>query len=308
MIVTVEQLKAITNQENFKTGWREDLSDEHYHGIKNAVNFSSLKHIEKSEFAFAKSFWGPPKEPTASMKFGTLVHKAILEGADFKKNFVVMPEFVGFTKDGKVTKSSNATDIIRQRTEWLDAQPKNAIIITIEERNKIFAMLDSVLSNDKALKLLSDGKPELSGFWTDEKTGINLRIKPDFLAFNLGVLVDLKTSQDARWEYFRKSVENYSYFLQMAMYSEGVKHITGKEPEHKAWLVVESDGAHECRIHEVSSYYDDIGRWEYRNCLDKLKKAIDENSFPQGGLEVLVGEPTAWFLKKYITKGVIDYE
>lgn len=307
MAVTKEQLQLLLDTTNFKSGWRKEMPDEEYHRDKTAVNFSSLKLIEKSEFAFAKSYWGKPKEPTASMKFGSLAHIAMLEGAKFRERYVVMPEFVGYTQKGEPTTSKNSKDVQRQTQEWLAAQPANAIIVEQEERDKLFAMIESVLSNEKAVTLLQNGEAEIKGYWIDPVTGLPCRMMDDFLSFNLGILADLKTCADARWESFRKSVENYRYDLQMAMYAEGVKVITGKEPAAKAWIAVESDGAHECRIHEVSPYYDDIGKFEFRRCMDKLKKAIDEHSFKQGGDEIMVGEPSYWFLKKYIAMGVVDY-
>ncbi len=305
MAITKEQLEAIIAPKDFKNEWR-DVPTEFYHADKTAVNFSSLKYMEKSEFSFAKSYWGKPKESTKPQKFGTLAHLAILEGAKFKARYVVQPEFTGLTAKGEITTSKNSTDVKNKIAQWTAEQQPGAIIVTEDEREKLFNMIDSVLSNEKAVKLLSNGKAEAIGYWKDPETGICLRMMDDFISFDLGILADVKTCQDSRFEFFRKSVESYNYSLQMAMYSEGVKHITGKEPDAKAWIAIESDGAHECRIHEVSSFYDDIGKFEYRRSLNKLKKAIDANHWPQGGDDIFVGEPTFFYLKKYISLGVID--
>jgi hypothetical protein len=119
-------------------------------------------------------------------------------------------------------------------------------------------------------------------------------------------MTDLKTCQDVRWEFFRKSVENYRYDIQNAMYSDGVKNITGKAPEYKCWLTVESEGAHETRIHEVGAEYDAIGHFEYRRSLKKLKEAIDAGKFTQGNDDIIIGEPTSWFKRKYEQLGILD--
>lgn len=287
-------------------GWREGLEDEIYHSDKSAVNFSSLKHIDKSTHAFARSYWGPRKDPTKSLKFGTLAHMAILEGEKFKERYVVMPEFESFDTKGNRSESKNTKYYKDQVAQWQIGLKKDAIVVTEQEKNRLFLMIESVLSNPKAVKLLSSGKPELAGYWTDKETGINLRIKTDFLAFDLGVLTDVKTCQDVRWEMFRKSVENYRYDIQMAMYNDGVKNITGMEPKNRAWLVVESEEPHESRIHEVGPMYEEIGQFEYRKCLRKLADALDKGVFDQGSDEILVGEPTHWFMRKYIQMGVLD--
>lgn len=303
MAVLAESLQKLLTPN--VTGWRENLPDEQYHKDKSAVNFSSLKHIDKSNFAFAQSYWGKQKPPTAAMKFGTLAHMAILEGEKFRSKYVVMPEFTGYTGDGKL--SANSKDAKDKRAKWIMEQPKGAIIVTEEEREKLFNMIDSVLSNEKAVQILSSGKPEIAGYWQDKKTGLNLRMKADFLSFDLGVLVDVKTCQDVRWEFFRKSVENYRYDIQIMMYNDGVKNITGKEPENRVWLVIESEAPHEVRLHEVGPEYEAIGEFEYRRSLDKLKSAIDKGEFLQGNDDILIAEPSFWFKRKYEQLGILNH-
>lgn len=302
MAILVEQLQKLINPIEY--GWR-DIPTEIYHADKSAVNFSSLKHMDKSEFAFSQSYWGEQKEPTKAMKFGTLAHMAILEGSKFKERYVVMPEFTGLTAKGEITTSKNATDVKLKIAKWISEQSKDAVIVTEEERVKLFNMIDSVLSNEMAVELLKNGKPETIGYWQDPVTKINLRMMADFLTFNVDILVDVKTCQDVRWEFFRNSVENYRYDLQMAMYAEGVKHITGITPKHRAWLVIESEAPHEVRIHHAGDIYGEIGAFEFRRAVDKLKLAIDKNHFPQGGKDIMISEPSSWFKKKYVDLGII---
>ena len=305
MIIAAELLKKLLVPN--PVGWVEGLDDESYHSDKSAVNFSSLKHADKSLYAFAKSYWGGGKRETDAMKFGKLAHMALLEGAKFKARYVVMPEFTGLTAKGEITTSKNATDVKNKIAAWTNAQSPDALIVTEDERTKLFNMIESVLSNEEASKLLSQGKPEIAGYWTDEETGLNLRFKPDFLAFGLGVLADVKTTPDIRWEMFRKSVENHRYDLQMMMYSEGVKNITKVEPEHRAWIAIESDGAHEVRVHEVNGIYQECGAFDFRRLLRKVKTAIDSGKFPQGLPREEVNEiPTTWYQKKYIDLGVLE--
>lgn len=302
MIIENEKLDKLTSP--MTVGWIEKPIEE-YHWDRSAVNFSALKHMDKSEHAFARVYWGLQKPATSRMKFGSLAHMAILEGSKFKARYVVMPEFESQTADGKPSNSKNTSYYKSQVQLWTSQQPPNAVVVTAEEREKIFRMIDSVLSNEKAAKLLMNGVPEAVGYWKDPITGINMRMAADFISFDLGILVDLKTCADVRWELFRKSVESYRYDLQMMFYSEGIKNITGKAPESRAWITIESEEPHEVRIHEVGAHYETIGAFEYRKSLDKLKRAIDDKSFPQSNEEILVGEPSHWFLRKYLQMGVI---
>lgn len=296
MIIESEKLiKLISPQSQ---GWR-DIKTEEYHADKSAVNFSSLKHMDKSPHAFAQSFWGKPKEPTKSMKFGTLAHMAILEGDKFKSRYQVMPEFVGRTLKGEITTSKNSKEVQAQIAEWTANLAPDAIIISQDERDDLFNMIESVLSNEKAVKLLSKGKPEAIGYWTDPETGINCRMMNDFLTFQADIWMDVKTTTDSRWEYFRKSVENLQYYLQTAMYLEGIKNITGKEVESAAWLAIESSAPYEVRIHEVSPIYREIGLMEFRRYMRELKICIDSKKFSQRGNIIEIGEPSGYFKQKY---------
>lgn len=287
------------------TGWREGMKVDDYHADKSAVNSSSLKHATKSDWAFSHSFWGPPKEPTDAMKFGTLVHMAILEPIKFKNSYVVEPYFEGPTQDGKMSSQSKVAK--QMRAQWHSELPPGSVVVTIEEQDKIFAMIDSVLAHPTASMLLSNGKPELIGYWADKETGLNLRMMADFMAFNLGTLADLKTCQDSEWEAFRKTgVEGLSYFLQMAMYVDGTEQITKTKVENKAWIAVENKFPFETRVHEVDEKYDLAGQFQYRENLAKIRNAIDKNCFPQGQLLSVKGEPSSWFFKKYELKGAYN--
>jgi len=306
-MIEIEKLKKLIDPSLITPGWREIPTDE-YHADKTAVNFSSLKHIEKSSHAFARSYWGKPKKRTAAMRFGSIAHLAILEGHKFKQMVVVMPDFQSRTAAGVITDSKNTNYYRMQVLEWELAQDPKAIVVTTEDMDRILNMIESVMSNEAAVNLIKRGKPEVIGYWTDKQTGINLRLAGDLLAFDVEVLTDLKTCQDSRWELFRKNVESHRYDLQMAMYREGIYHITGIKPQHGAWLAVESQEPYETRIHEVGPKYETIGDFEFRRSIDKLKKSIDEKTFAHGKEEIMVGEPTVWFERKYIQLGVLNNE
>ena len=306
-MIGIEKLKKLIDPSLITPGWRE-MPTETYHADKTAVNFSSLKHIEKSSHAFARSYWGKSKEKTDAMRFGSIAHLAILEGSKFKELVVVMPEFESRTAAGIKTDSKNTTYYKMQVEEWKAAQNKKAVIVSHDDMERILNMIESVMSNEAAVNLIKRGKPEVIGYWNDPKTGINLRLAGDLLSFDVEVLTDLKTCQDSRWELFRKNVEAHRYDLQMAMYREGIFHITGIRPQHGAWLAVESKEPYETRIHEVGAKYEAIGDFEFRRSIDKLKKSIDEESFSHGKEEIMIGEPTVWFERKYIELGVLNNE
>lgn len=298
--------KALLAEPDFKAHWNEEIKTPEYHGDKNAVNSSSLKKMIKSPLAFHHSFYGEAAEPTEAMKFGTLAHLALLQGSKFKENYVLMPEFESRTADGKISESKNTKYYKDQVALWRSKLSPDAIVVTKEEQDKLFGMIDSLTNHEMARKLLSEGKPEICGYWRDPETGIRCRMQADFVSFNLGALVDVKTTSDCDWPEFRRSVESLEYSFQMSMYAEGIKQITGKRPDHIAWIAIENKAPFEVKVFEMSPHYELIGNHNFRLALRKLKQCIELGKFEPAQSEIEIAEPSPWYYKNYEDKGVFS--
>lgn len=306
-------IRSFMAGENSRFGWQPNLKIEDYHADKSALNSSSLKLMDKSAYSFARNYWVKTKPPTNAMRFGTLVHMAILEPLKFKKHYQVQPQFVGLTQDGRETTRANSLDVMRQYEEWRSELPAGAVIVTKDEQDKIFGMIDSVLSHPTASVLLSNIKPEIIGYWqkelaTEEELDadpnssfvINMRMAIDGLAFNMGNLSDLKTCQDCSMKSFRKThIEGLQAFHQIAMYEDGANHIEKYLIENKTWIAVESEWPHETAVHEVSEEYELAGKWLYNQNLQKIKKCIKNREFPYAQEEPMKVIPSGYFLQKY---------
>ena len=160
-------------------------------------------------------------------------------------------------------------------------------------------MIESILSIESVVKILAKGKPEVIGYWKDPETGINCRMMNDFLTFNFRVWLDYKTTQNCSWDAFRRSVEGLQYDVQVAMYYEGIKALTGKYPDIGYWLSGESKPPYEVKLHEISPIYLEIGRMKFRKYMRELRAAIDSGNFSRRGNLVEMGEPTTYYKQKY---------
>jgi len=297
--------KIIFAPEDYQNHWNENIPDEIYHADKTAVNSSSLRKMPKSPFAFYSSFFlGKNEEPSESMKFGTLAHMALLQGSKFKEKYVVIPEFVGPTLKGEMSTQSKAAK--EMKAAWLKDQPPDTVFCTEKDKEKIIGMIESVLSHGKAAELLKNGKPEIAGYWRDKETGIRCRMKADFISFDLGVLLDVKTTTDSSWLEFRRSVEKHRYDIQMMMYDDGVKNIVGKKSVHRIWMAIESKPPYEVRLHEVIPEYEATGLYEYRASLRKIKDCVEKNNFPQGQLDIEFGRMSTPFFNHYNDIGAFN--
>lgn len=159
-----------------------------------------------------------PEEPTPALIFGQMVHKLVLEPETFGDEFVIMPECDRRTKEGKA--------------QWFDflQGAGDRTPIKAEDYEKALGMRNALMENDLIVKLLS-GKHEVPLFWTDELTGEKCKVRLDcFIPLSNGsIVIDYKSTNDASTESFMRSAINYGYDFQAAMYSEGVKNVTGKD-------------------------------------------------------------------------------
>lgn len=259
--------------------WVEGVPDDVYHADTTTVSSTGLRKMLKSPALFKRDVIdGLGPDPTDSMKFGTLVHQVILEGADFLKRYVVEPEFTGYTLDGKESKRSK--EAIEKRELWrAERLLLGEVIVTPQEKQKLEDMLDSVINHPDAFALLKNGVTEISGYYTDPETGIACRIRPDFLSFDLMALVDLKTTVESEETAFARTIKNMRYDLQISMYGEGAEIISRKKVEHHVFIAVENEPPHETDVYTADPVLLEKGREGYHKALRDLRRCIDSGEY-----------------------------
>lgn len=183
-----------------------------------AVSRSELWRISESPEKF-KWYKDHPEQPTPALIFGQLFHSLALQPETVKDLFAISPNIDRRTKAGK------------EAFAEFEAESSGKTIITGDMVNTATDMVDSLFSNEFAKKLLS-GEKEKPFFWTDDLTGEECKCRADCLT-EIGdqlIIVDLKTAECAETEAFMRAAIKHGYDLQAAMYSEGVKKNTGKDP------------------------------------------------------------------------------
>jgi hypothetical protein len=260
--------------------WKPDMPAEIYHADRDSVSSTALRKILKSPKSFYNyAIEGVRTEPTDAMKFGTLVHQVILEGADFLKKYVVAPPFVGYTKDGR--ESSQSKEAREAKAAWYAEQAElGSVIVTQQEFDDIRGMLDAIIEHPDAFTLLKDGVTEVSGYYRDPETGILCRIRPDFYSSALRAIVDLKTTQDVSEEEFARSIWNYRYDFQMAMYGEGVSILEQVKVEFHAFIAIEKVKPYEVAVYHADATILEKGAEDYHRALRRLETCIKTNEWP----------------------------
>lgn len=233
-----------------KQGIYSDISNEDYHAFP-AISNSYLSRLDKCPAA-AKV----PQETTAAMAFGSAAHCYILEGPEvFAAQFAVAPVCDKRTTAGKALFA-----------EFQSAN-EGKTVISVADANQIIAMSKAVHAHPFASKLLASGKAEQSIFWADPLTGLQMKVRPDWLP-NCGVAVDLKTTTDAEERAFTRSILNFGYHRQAALYLDGINAVCGGGYDAFIFIAVEKEEPHRVEVYTLGDDFVDAGRDDYRRILD----------------------------------------
>jgi hypothetical protein len=95
------------------------------------------------------------------------------------------------------------------------------------------------------------------------------------------MFIDFKTAKDSSYHGFQKQIWNLRYDIQLAMYREGIKQITGSYPQITGWIAVENTRPNEIAIYPFDKDHLDTSNAWYRYCLDKLAQCIKSGVFHQ---------------------------
>jgi exodeoxyribonuclease VIII len=132
------------------------------------------------------------------------------------------------------------------------------------------------------------GKAEASIFTTDPVTGVRVRVRPDWLTDD-GYIVDLKSSRDSSPGEFSRSIQNYRYHVQDALYSDAYEWATGKPCAGFVFIVVESDLPHNVQVYKLDDISRHIGRTQYRANLNTYADCLSSGQWP--GYSAPTAEP-----------------
>jgi hypothetical protein len=264
-----------------------NISNADYHGSA-PLSKSNLHLLTKSPAHF-KYALDHKSETTAAMSFGTAFHAYVLEPEKFNEEFIVAPKIDRRTAEGK-----------RIAAEIAES---GKIPISEEDMTVIQTMAENVLSNQYAARLLS-GEKEQSYFWTDERTGIQLKCRPDCRTdfANVSVIVDLKTCNNAETNAFFRDCIKYGYDLQAALYTRGVEKVEGR-PHRFVFIAVEKEPPYAFNILEADRLFIEKGNADLERYLDTVVRCTETNNWY--GYNGENGEPNLICLPAWLAK---DYE
>jgi len=212
-----------------KQGIFYDIDIDAYHADKITISATGLKHAKKS-LADLKYYLGGgyDQQQKPALDFGNAFELALLDPEGFKKSVAILQ--TEFWADAAL---SEKPDLKRPKQSKTYADLKDVFmkenagkyIITdtgeIESFDAIAKMIESCYRDRVINSLIKNIQYQASLYWTDEKTGIHMKTRPDICKVNKNVVVNLKTALDASPEAFNRALANLDYPLQAICEIEG---------------------------------------------------------------------------------------
>lgn len=276
------------------------ISNEEYHS-SNGISRSGIVEFKHCPKKFWNKYLNPyyiKHEPTKSLTFGNAFHTAILEPNEFDQRYITKPEdkiIVGKPLRLKdVGRDAFEADKIRiadtqalksKTDEEFELKAQGKTILSRDESHMINRMQYTLLLDSDSRQLIEGAQYEKSIYWIDEQTQILCKVRPDIMHDNF--IVDLKTTENASYYAFQRSLYNYNYHLQMAMIQEAILHTSGKLLTDFIVLCIEKE---EPYCHATYIFEDAVierGRDEFRKYLRLMKQCFDENSWPSYPTQVI---------------------
>lgn len=251
-----------------------DLSIEQYHNESPGISRSALMEFKKSPLHYWDKYLNPNKPIQEKpeiitvrdpLGFGNALHTYILEPREFDRRYRLMPKISRATKAGK------------ELYEDLRSDLNGRELICEEAIAELEGMRSSVVNDPFASGLITDGLYEHSIYWIDKDTGILCKVRPDIWHSNM--IVDLKTTSDAEYRSFQRSVFSYGYHIQCGMIYEALRSI-GHNITRYFFIAVEKTRPYAVGIYELDEVALERGISDFKELLFRLKDCMDKNHWP----------------------------
>lgn len=231
-----------------------------YHAHQSISN-SGLSLVARSPAHYRHA---AARKPTRAMEVGTAIHTALLEPHRFAEEYI----------------TASVDD--RRKVEYKDAAKVYGgdNTLTASEGASVAFMVEAIRANEDAAALLdADGWAELSLFVTDPETGVDMRCRFDWVTVD-AIALDLKKTQDCREFAFAKSLHNYRYHAQAAMYSHVYELLTGRQLQSFKLLAVEEQPPCANVLYDIDPLAMQYGHMLYREALQQYAEAKAQDHWP----------------------------
>jgi hypothetical protein len=226
-----------------------NLDEATYHADPNSLSASGAKVLLGKR---------PPSADSEALKFGTLVHVAVLEPERLEEYVPLDAEKIGVKGDGTPALNPTMTAAWKKAVAEVEADGKIAVART--DMLRAFDMSAAVLAHPTAKRIIDQATDRELSCYADHETGARVRARFDLAGPIIG---DIKTTRDANPARFGRTAHDFGYHISAANYLD-IAAACGMEPIAFAFLNVEKEptpsGEHRVSVTELSAAAIDLGR------------------------------------------------
>lgn len=281
----------------------------HRQTVKRGDPAFIMSKSELWEFAKCPSRWiaGYKAEKTSEMSWGDRVDCLLFTPDRFAKRFVVCPATYPAAK-GEV-KPWNWNAIYCK--DWRDSQPAGVEVLKPDEAEEIQLAVHTLKQDDDVRELLScsQSQVEIAAEYHDE-SGIVVPLRglvdiaPNAPSERFGkCLADLKTCESAHPKPFARSVHQYGYAWQAAIYLDIWTAATEEDRCEFRFILQESFAPYQVGKRILSQEFLEIGRRDYIAALRLYCQCLNQNDWPNyEGMDNqsidgwAITQPEAWMI------------
>lgn len=250
-------------------------ADVYHERVLGMVSKSALDHVHQSPSHYKAWIDGLVAEEGRALDFGGAFHVALLEPERFADTYTLMPRFDEHRdRAGKGSTKAFKEAVAAWRELNADKRTLDA-----EDMSTIERMVASVRAHPLASAMIRDGLPEVTLRWRDEETGLECRARADYYVRARRMVVDVKTSRDASFDEFRRSVVNYRYHVQDALY-RGAFAAVGEPIQHFVFVVVEKAPPYAVAVYTLDSDGIQRGYAHARRDIATLAECLRNDAYP----------------------------
>jgi hypothetical protein len=243
-----------------------------YHGT-DCVGSHRLDDLTPYPILFRKRWVTkeiPPDEGSPAMAFGRYFHTLSLEGEDAAaRGYAVAPVCDKRTTAGKATYAAFL------------AESEGKQVISADDQALAWRMVKAIREKPSAVKLLAQGKPEVT--FRQQMASFAIQARVDWFddtVKDAPMLIDVKSVDSL--EAFDAHFFKFNYFRQAAFYRLVVAKVLGLEtfqPQF-CYIVVEKNEPFQCAIRIPDAESLAIGTKEVMADLHRLKTCYDSKDWP----------------------------
>lgn len=222
------------------------MTDAEYFAAEG-LHYSSLKNLLLSPKHYKYKLENPDQS-SPSQIIGRAIHTATLDPEEFARGF--------YLYEGKIDR----------RTK----EGKEVVAAAGEREIVGLEVSDAAVAIQMAVPELSKCLKENAIFFT--LNDLPFKAKIDAYDKDNGIIYDLKTTADIKPQSFIRSIFNYSYYLQAALYWKAVA-MTGNDVKAYRIIAAEKEAPYDVAVYELDQDYIAYGGRELDRLLDVLKTA-----------------------------------